>query len=454
MDAITGINGNVNLLACFLFLLMPFLIIGFFELEKPSKIFALIGCIGNLIFLAILQTRAALVGMGVTSLSIFLMYVIYKKNVPFKQIILWMTITFFASAALIFFFRSNLSEISSRDVNGILSAKSFEPRKLLWKKSFQMFEDHPIAGVGAGNWRTNLPNYTLTGFIDEVQNGQLIPDRPHNDFLWTLSETGLIGFFSQVAIFILLIGYAYKVLNRNGFSWRLVIPLSSLLGYLTISMFSFPKERIESVVMVNIIMGLLYAFIQTEITFPASFKLSIQPTYIRVIGASFLLVILFFGLIRAKGEYYARKLISARQIGDFKNVIYYSNKSISLFYKLDNFGIPISWYRGSAYISMEDYENALHSFSEAYMVAPFNIQVLNNLASSLEVLGYHEKAKSIYLEAIRISPGFEDPKLNLAAIYYNEGNYRTALQWTQSVAGNGERKQKYKELIYGKINKR
>ena len=96
--------------------------------------------------------------------------------------------------------------------------------------------------------------------------------------------------------------------------------------------------------------------------------------------------------------------------------------------------------------------SALTAFSDAFSVTPYNIQVINNLASAFEVAGDHKKAKSLYLEAIRISPGFEDPKLNLAAIYFNESDYRKALYWTKSVTTDSDRKLKYIELINEKIN--
>ena len=224
-----------------------------------------------------------------------------------------------------------------------------------------------------------------------------------------------------------------------------------MIGYWTISSFSFPKERIESITLSNVVFATLYFTTLNQKSSSTISRINIHPVLVRVTVIILLIAALLLGATRAVGEHFAFRLIQARQLNDNDKAIRYSNKSLSWFYHLDNFGMPISWYKGSAYADQGKYKEALTAFDDAFSVTPYNIQVINNLASAHEVVGDHEKAKSLYLEAIRISPGFEDPKLNLAAIYYNESNYREALSWTQSVTNDSDRKLKYMELINAKI---
>ena len=60
-------------------------------------------------------------------------------------------------------------------------------RILLWKSSYHMWQDHPVFGVGFGNWNKQYPNY-ISPLAKEP--GLTIP---HNVLLSFYSETGIIG---------------------------------------------------------------------------------------------------------------------------------------------------------------------------------------------------------------------------------------------------------------------
>ena len=52
--------------------------------------------------------------------------------------------------------------------------------------------------------------------------------------------------------------------------------------------------------------------------------------------------------------------------------------------------------------------------------------MLNNLASSYNFLGDRQKAIQYYQKALEISTDFEEARLNLASVYYNEKQYDKA----------------------------
>ena len=188
MEAITGINGNKNELAGFLFLLLPFLTLGVFNLRRPLNLLSLLGCVLNLIFILMLQSRAVWAGVVTVGLVSSILFAVYgPTNFGYKGVLAGTLGAVIFIGVISFLIYSSQSKLPG-------ATKSMSERKALWENTYKMFKENPVAGVGAGNWRINFGNYTLRGY-DNWQAGLRIPDRPHNDFLWVLAETGLIGFF-------------------------------------------------------------------------------------------------------------------------------------------------------------------------------------------------------------------------------------------------------------------
>ncbi len=59
-------------------------------------------------------------------------------------------------------------------------------RAHFWGIALQVFRDHPIIGAGLGSFGLMYPQY-------DTRNGLLRVEQVHNDYLQTLSDTGLIG---------------------------------------------------------------------------------------------------------------------------------------------------------------------------------------------------------------------------------------------------------------------
>lgn len=60
-------------------------------------------------------------------------------------------------------------------------------RVLLWKSSYEMWQDHKLYGIGFGNWAREYPNY----ISPEAQEPNLTI--PHNVIASFFDETGAIG---------------------------------------------------------------------------------------------------------------------------------------------------------------------------------------------------------------------------------------------------------------------
>ena len=95
-------------------------------------------------------------------------------------------------------------------------------------------------------------------------------------------------------------------------------------------------------------------------------------------------------------------------------------------FSIDNFSIPLNWYSGVAYSALGDNYNAKLEFEKAYLINPYQIHVLNNIASINEMEGKHDLALKYYNEALAISPNQPDALLNKSAALFNMGNIEDA----------------------------
>lgn len=293
-----------------------------------------------------------------------------------------------------------------------------------------MFKEHPILGVGVGNFQLHFPKYGLDKFVDPlIINGQNTLQSPHNDFIGLLCETGILGLLAYSIIYLTIL-FQLRSLIKNAETtnqkWKFIYILGAVIGYLIISLFDFPMERIEH----QILLMLLFSITVT------SYYKSCKPdttannkNYIIIIFLT--LSVLYSALIsafRINGEIQTAKMKAANENKRWPQTILYANRATSYFYQLDATGIPVDWYKGIAYFHKKELTQSETYLQNAYRQAPYQLQVINSLASCYETNGQRQKAIALYSKALKISPRFEESRLNLAAIYYNSANFQKAFQ--------------------------
>lgn len=113
-------------------------------------------------------------------------------------------------------------------------------RTAVWGNTFNMIADHPLVGVGLGGWQFAYPLYDRG---DQITTN-VSPQRPHNDLLWLLAETGIVGLLLYGW---LLLTVVQRVLVTRPEHTPIVIGLAlGITGYLVHSCFSYPLERIAA----------------------------------------------------------------------------------------------------------------------------------------------------------------------------------------------------------------
>jgi len=227
---------------------------------------------------------------------------------------------------------------------------------------------------------------------------------------------------------VLLFYYALKIFfgtedtDKKTFS---ITMFFGIIGYMTISFFSFPKERIFH----NVFLMLIAACVIS--TYHKLFPIRKKITQAKVISLHVLLLVLlgvcvFVGYNRLGSEIHSKKALSARKIKAWEQVIYEIDKADSWFYNMDPASTPLSWYRGMANFSLGRTLAALEDFKKGSEIHPNHVHVLNNLGTCYALVGEYESALEWYQRVLAISPRFEETLVNLSVVYYRLERYEEA----------------------------
>ena len=131
-------------------------------------------------------------------------------------------------------------------VNAQATRDLFESRLAYNLNGLAMVRDHPIAGVGLGNFHTTYPQYhdAVIATPRYAYDLFLRPQHAHNDILQAFIENGLLGGALFVAILCCAIVYAIKVGARpaNPRDRRTLLLGMSLLTLLVNALADFPLQ--------------------------------------------------------------------------------------------------------------------------------------------------------------------------------------------------------------------
>lgn len=133
------------------------------------------------------------------ALILFLFFVTHPKKVPRFSLV----ISFFLCLFMVLFIFNRLATITQQGEtkqNSVLSDElnSWGARESIWKSTALMIKDHPLTGVGPGNFELAYPSYRQARMDKRI-------DYAHNDFLQFVAEVGVFGivflFFATYRLF-------------------------------------------------------------------------------------------------------------------------------------------------------------------------------------------------------------------------------------------------------------
>ncbi len=460
VDVVYSTFTNRNLFSSILFLTLPFVFYGFSTFSKKWIILCLISIWFSFFIITIIKARSVWLAIIISFFSLLFIIFFSKNKLFYRQALFskkFILLSLFIIIAIVSAFVLPKPMISSHMSRKDITATGslVDVRLKAWEKTIPMIKEFPLLGVGIGNWKIMLPKYGVSGMKTEHGAYQYI--RPHNDFFWVLSEIGIFGFIFYLSIFILIIYYILKIMSKStnrDDKLLLFFLLFGFIGYMVISSFSFPKERIFH--------SIIFIFIVSIVTviynkyFPA--KKPVKHFYsigIIIINLCLLSIILWFGYHRLKSEAHLFFALQARRVMDLKTQIIAISEIDPRFYNMSPTGIPVLWHRGIAYYELNQIELAFKDFNEAYSKHPHHIYIINNLASCYEILGKHQEAIKYYNKVLQISPKFEEALINLSAVYYNIQDYQKAYEVIERCSSetNNPKYFIYKKKIESKFKK-
>ncbi|WP_287500823.1 O-antigen ligase family protein [Veillonella sp.] len=104
----------------------------------------------------------------------------------------------------------NNSSIHTDDKIKSLSRSYDRERILLWKSSYNMWQDYPMLGVDWSNWQYMYQNHYI---FDKAKEREL--SMPHNNIAYFFSTTGVVGGIGYLIFTIGLFVYIIKEFNKD-----------------------------------------------------------------------------------------------------------------------------------------------------------------------------------------------------------------------------------------------
>ena len=117
------------------------------------------------------------------------------------------------------------------------TAETFTLRPNIWRATWQLIKDHPVAGVGFGGYWIAITRY-------HTGSGTGTPQEAHNDYLELLASGGLIGLAIGIWFAVAMIRTARQKLGQlrgateNGNSFARAATIGALAGILTVAVHS------------------------------------------------------------------------------------------------------------------------------------------------------------------------------------------------------------------------
>lgn len=483
---IISISANNNLYSGFLIISLPLVFTGYVINRGFWKYLSVLVGIMAIFFIIITQSRAAYIGLFFATAVSFI-FLIFKYSNAFskRNILVGIMAAFILSSGVFVFYSSldttrqnyflskvpvweyfksyenasaekmqkqrkakaNLTQMAAFD----FSEEYYENanlRVIFWKKSLCLINSNPVLGVGAGNWRINIPSCKEPVNPDHTIKNYTY-SQPHNEWIGIISELGIVGFILSLFIFFIPVAIVFY---RIGFTVpkphiSVLFYASFIFGFYLFSSFDFPLRRVEH----NVIFFAVFAFLLQKIQLKScnlriiNSKLSFHQTLFSFFFILMLIFSVFIASVRIRSEYFTLKMFRNEKQND-DNVIHYCQKAENIFYRITPNALPIAWFEGVAYYRKGDVNSALSCFNRALKSTPFEVRVLNDYAASLFKLQKTNFAKGILLHTIDIDPYFDDAKFNIGAIYYFAGQRDSALYYINRCRDSQKKEDFLKEL--------
>lgn len=444
-----GFGGHKNLASSYFFVLLGLLL--FWARDYGRKWWYVLLCVWMVLLILLIRTRAVYLAVAASGLA-WLVFAGFAnpalRKILLRAIVLGAVLIGVLSIGTIKMTGVGEQYLKYLNPSTYLSTASATERLFVWSKTWELIKDRPVYGFGAGNWKLFFPSKGVEGGY-RLQEKDLVFTRVHNDFLEVCAEVGIPGLLLYLMIFALGIIGALNSLRRSkdAFKPRWLAVLLTILGFAIISFFDFPKERLEHLVALALLLAL--ATYQGR-SFGTRTSLVLEKSGRRILTGVLLIILLVnlpISYYRFLGDSASKQILIYRNSDQFEVIQKNVESGKSIWYEVDPMVIPLSWYTGITRYMENDFAAAKEPFLEAYEINPYNFNVVNNLASTLVQLQEYESAIPLYQDALKINPKFEEGMFNLAFSLFQLGKYDEAIAWVNKTTSNAQKKDVFLKQI-------
>ncbi|MFZ7111154.1 MAG: O-antigen ligase family protein [Desulfatiglandales bacterium] len=408
-SGIQAVMANKNLYSSALFLTTPFALFGAFRLSGAWRIYSLLSLLFVHFAILLTETRAVWLAVFLSAGIIFAAFLCFNRHHEKRRAVPGPSRTIPLLVLLSLATMGPCLVTGKTDVSSVLSTESLKIRFALWDVTMAMIRDRPFSGAGPGQWKIVSPRYGNTP-TEHGQAGRktvICYQRPHNDYLGILSEYGSLGFGFYMLFLGSAVFYGIRILSGAFHDETKIFCLCMLygvMGYLVISFFSFPRERICHNVFLALILASLVSVYHRACPNRSRHR-KIPITWIH--GAMLLVLVLFMGtgIMRMRSEVHAKKAVAAIKAGSWDQAVAECNLACSMVYNMDPVSNPIPWYRGMAYFSLGRINEASVDFEKACSIHPWHAYSHNNLGVCYARMGMLKKAEACFKTAGSLSAG-------------------------------------------------
>ncbi len=454
---IQGLGGHKNMLTMLLFVGGGFLLFAarYDQNGLLRKLF-FISAILALICVVALRTRSLWIGVMTAVPVVLMLYYFHAKTneLPVSKLLLLPIIGIPVSILALY----------ALNINEAADATNLNHRVAFWQKSVNMWQENPH-GVGPGMWKIHLPTQGLEGVNHSVEQGKTQLLRPHNDYLWVLSESGWIGALGYWGFLLLttIAAFFYKPKETVHFHFHLAA-IFAWLGYLIFSFFDFPLERPEHLFLMLFLAGYFLRHAPG-----INLKLN-QRSILAYVMIAVMLTSTYVGYHRLQGDAQLSSVISAHERRNPRQLIDAVDKTLNPYYNLDRVANSLYYYQGLAFFAQKQLPQAFDAFSEALAITPHNLPTLQQmgdffrmcndnlnpkerqtLINSLPGVDRHDdflkRAEAFYLQTLEYSPHFTASLLNMAELRLRDNNHHEALGFLSQVYAVDHGNPKFNPLI-------
>ena len=220
-----GFFGHPMTFAGYLCMYLPLFLLGYFDNLFGAKYKYVSGImfLTGMAALVFNGTRGAWIAVAITS-GILLLYYMFRSK---RNLIVGIVLIAVCSGILV-----NNSAFMHR-VSTITNNKyqSNSERLLMWESAWNMFKDHPILGVGLGQYKDNYQQKYISSKVKEPNLAHA-----HNNFMQMLAENGMVGFIGFITMFAYIIGHNFIMFlnSKNIYSLAIcAVAITLLLQGLT-----------------------------------------------------------------------------------------------------------------------------------------------------------------------------------------------------------------------------